>query len=519
MDGLAHFFSNLFDTSYWPARWHCGRWTDFHGWLYIISDLLVWAAYFAIPIVILKFIAKKNNAQFTRLYFLFAAFILACGLTHLLDAIAFWVPMYRLNAVMLFITGIISWVTVYYLIKMMPIAFSLKTASEFEEEIAEKVKVKNELRALNELLESKVAERTAEISDYKHALDEADIVAITDQKGIIQHVNDNFCKISKYSREELLGQDHRIINSEYHPKEYIRDLWVTIANGNIWKGELKNRAKDGTVYWVDTTIVPFLNEQGKPYQYMAIRADITKRKEAEEREQRLIEELIRNNKDLQQFSYITSHNLRAPLANLLGLIDVYNKENPADEFNKVVIDGIAAATSQINETLKNLTEVVTIRSNVGVKLEPLDFEIEFNKVVNSVQNIVEESAAEINVDFSRVPGVKYNQSYLESILLNLLTNAIKYRGADRPLKINVSTYMANGYTVLEFADNGTGLDLKRVGDRLFGLYQRFHGNKDSKGLGLYIVNSQVIALGGKIEVESTPNNGAKFIVYLTKNDE
>ena len=186
--------------------------------------------------------------------------------------------------------------------KLPGIPFIMVTGAVSEEFAADIIRqgaddyiLKDRMARLPAAIKAVISQRRAlkEITDYKYALDQSAIVAITDQKGTILYANENFSKISKYNLEELIGKDHRIINSGYHPAGFIKNLWITIANGKSWSGEFCNRAKDGSIYWVDTHIVPFLNEQGKPYQYLAIRQDITKRKRAEQElrlsELRLIE--------------------------------------------------------------------------------------------------------------------------------------------------------------------------------------------------------------------------------------
>lgn len=155
MNEIKEFFSGLFSTNEWPPRWDCGYWSDFHGWLYIMSELMVWTAYFLIPLLILNYVSKKQTGiKFKRVYFLFASFILLCGSTHFFDALMFWIPMYRFNALLRLITGIVSLVTVYHMVKILPEVFAQKTNLELEREIAKRQKAEEELAEANKRLEA-----------------------------------------------------------------------------------------------------------------------------------------------------------------------------------------------------------------------------------------------------------------------------------------------------------------------------------------------------------------------------
>jgi signal transduction histidine kinase len=186
MKQVAEFFKKLFDTSDWPARWKCGKWSEFHGWLYIISDILVWSAYFAIPLIIIRYISKKHDTRFIRIYFLFAGFILACGATHFFDAVTFWFPLYRVNAMVRTITGILSWTTVFYLIKVLPVAFTLRSSADLEAEVEQRKKAEEKFRNLLELLEKKVQQRTAELERKNKDLEQFAYVASHDLQEPLQ---------------------------------------------------------------------------------------------------------------------------------------------------------------------------------------------------------------------------------------------------------------------------------------------------------------------------------------------
>jgi PAS domain S-box-containing protein len=371
-----------------------------------------------------------------------------------------------------------------------------------------------------------------EFSYYKYALDESSIVAITDQKGIITYANDNFCKISKYSKEELIGQDHRIINSGYHPKAFIRNLWVTIANGKIWKGELKNKAKDGTVYWVDTTIVPFLNEEGKPYQYVAIRADITQRKEAENQLREINEDLeekvkartleltaaLEREKEMNEmksrFVSMASHEFRTPLSAVLSSVSLIDKyaapEN--EEKRKKHID-------RIKSSVRNLTDILNDFLSLD-KLEEgkVDVETQSFKLNEFLEDCVEEMEGMLRKRDQRIifnhdddKEVVQDKKILRNIMHNLLSNAIKYSADEK--EIHLSAKVNDRHVSITVKDEGIGIpeeEQKHLFDKFFRAKNAV--NIQGTGLGLNIVKKYVELIGGSITHSSKADAGTSFTI-------
>lgn len=289
-------------------------------------------------------------------------------------------------------------------------------------------------------------ETATQLADLKRALDHAAIVATTDVTGRITYVNDKFCEISGYSRDELIGQDHRIINSGLHPPEFIRDLWVTIANGRVWHGEIRNRAKDGHFYWVDTTIVPFLDERGRPYQYIAIRADITTRKAAEER---LVHQasLAR----LGQMAAVVAHEVKNPLAGIKGAMQVLMSRRPPDNVEGIVMRDIVARIDALNELIQDLMTFARPRpprlSDVNLRhlIDEAIVQLRRDPIGSSLDIHIEGEGGDITVDADLV----------RATVLNLLLNAAQaMNGAG---SVRVAYAIRDGTWTITISDDGPGV--------------------------------------------------------------
>ena len=614
-----------------------------------------------------------------------------------------------------------------------------------------------------DITRKKTAER--ELLNYKNALDRSAIVSITDVKGNITYVNEMFCEISKYSKEELLGENHRKINSGFHPPEFFQDMWKTILGGNIWNGEIQNKAKDGSIYYVQSSIIPFMKD-GKPYQFVAIRyestekvlaklaiddqkkfyetilnnipgnvavfdikgnyifinpntvkdpelrawligknnydyctyrglsmdlaidrdnqfkllrengkpissvekrqtkegqtaytssnlilheykgeklmiayaiditelknaeakvselklfyenilnnipidiavfdnqhrylfinkeaikndeirtwligkddfdyarlkgiatdtaqlrrnqfnyvmktdsrafwldeqvnssgetkykerrfhsydnqkfivgyaVDVTLLKENEKENEKITKEILQRNKDLEQFSYIVSHNLRLPVANIMGFANILNNDILEDLQRSQFQNALYLSTKKLDEVIVDLNNVLQIRRDINEKREIVVFSNLIDNILSSIQDIIMQEKVKIISNFEAINEFYSIKSYLHSIFYNLISNSIKYKQQNIPLIIEIQSSLDKNKLVISVKDNGSGIDLSKNKDLVFGLYKRFHSKIEGKGMGLYMVKTQVETLNGKIRVESGINIGTEFII-------
>jgi K+-sensing histidine kinase KdpD len=209
---------------------------------------------------------------------------------------------------------------------------------------------------------------------------------------------------------------------------------------------------------------------------------------------------------------VISHNLRAPLANLTGLMSLLDMETIQDADTLELIEAVKSSTNNLNISVNDIIDILMIKAGDDNVTEPVTVAPVWNRVTTSLSYLIETAKAQIEEDFTEAPVVPFKESYLESVLANLLSNALKYKSDERQLIINIKTYQEQGNVVLVFEDNGIGIDLNKHGHHLFGLYKRFSNKAEGKGLGLYIVQSQIVALGGKIEAKSELNKGTRFTI-------
>jgi PAS domain S-box-containing protein len=355
------------------------------------------------------------------------------------------------------------------------------------------------------------------ITQTKDAVVITDINILENDIPNIIFVNSAFSEMTGYESEEVMGKSPTMFMG---PKSDIYEfdkLKTAIREYKECIIETISYKKDGEEYWVNFSMVPVTDKDGEHSHWISIQRDVTEEKNKEKEKEQLIRELTQNNKDLKQFSYITSHNLRAPLSNLTGLLNLIEDipiENP--ELKEIII-GFSKSTYLLNETINDLVKVIIIKDNPSIQKEKVLIKEVFENVFNQLSFLINLNKPFLKIELEEVTILNINKSYLESIFLNLLTNSIKYRAANKQLRILISSKVVGENLILTFKDNGIGIDLERNRDKIFGLYQRFHNYPDSKGLGLYLVKSQVETMGGTINVESKIDKGTTFTIIFKNN--
>jgi signal transduction histidine kinase len=500
---VADFFGKLLNTDDFPARWHCGNWTDFHGWLYIISDITIWAAYFAIPILLLRVMIKRKGIVLSNLIILFLAFVFLCGLTHLMDALIFWWPAYRLSALLRLATAIVSVIAAFALSRVFPMLLGLRSVRELKLEIARRQRTEERLTESEFLLSE--AGRIARVGGWEYDL-------LTQKRKYSKAVY----QILEIPQGHDINQEHPM---SYYPEPYRsmleKGIIGAIKNGVKWDVETLAVTLNNKTLWVRHIGEPIFDSKGQTIKVRGTLTDIDQYKKHELELSNALKVATEKTDRLKKFGYILSHNVRNHTSNLAALMAMAEIET-IDDDNKEIMLKSRQVTRALTSTLDDLAEIMEAQEELLAD-ETVSFKSSLTKAMAAYSVQIGQTHAQINSELL-ISEVKFPSLFLDSIMKHLLSNAIRYRNPDETLQVEFKSYLnSTGDVVLECRDNGIGIDLTVHGQKLFNLYATFHPSLSGRGVGLFLIKTQVESQGGEFLVDSAPGEGSVFQVIFKKS--
>ncbi|GAB3196137.1 PAS domain S-box-containing protein [Pontibacter aydingkolensis] len=344
-------------------------------------------------------------------------------------------------------------------------------------------------------------------------------VLIADRGWRIEWVNEGFTKLTGYTLPEATGKTpSKLLHHHSKGNKAFEVLKEKLLKGESISFEELIQKKTGEEAWVSVDITAILDEKEEPSRFIEVHTDITLLKEKELDLSRLTMDLYRQNNDLQQFTYIVSHNLRAPVANALGLANMLTRiDKRADMFDKSLAN-LQESIVRLDTVMKDMNTILSIRDSKGnLETEQVSIKLVIQQVVSSLSTSLKDCGGVVTDNLAEELCVSANKAYLYSIFYNLLSNAIKYRSEERTLAVSIKCFSSSDKgMLLSFADNGLGFDLQKARESVFKLYKRFHTDKKGRGIGLYLVRTHLEAIGGHVEVTSQVGTGTKFLIYLPK---
>jgi PAS domain S-box-containing protein len=298
-------------------------------------------------------------------------------------------------------------------------------------------------------------------------------------------------------------------------KQGLQARATQVLNGEKVSYETSFRQNEGSLIWFNVQMLPVYQNKGDILGLIIALEDITDRKNTELEKEKMTADLIQHVKNLEQFAYIISHNLRSPVANILGLSNMIQStpDMSKADFERCM-NGLALSVKTLDDTIIDLNYILQVRREVSEKKEPVQFSALLKDIKTSIGNLLQKENITIQSDFSEADQILTLKSYLNSIFYNLISNSIKYRHPDKLALLEIFSRRSGNKIFLHFKDNGLGIDLKTNEGKVFGLYKKFHPQIEGKGMGLYMVRTQVEMLGGKIDVKSEVDKGTEFIIEL-----